>query len=276
MSSEKCDLRFGSILSYVPLKYLEDDAPDAADLPREGRARKGCAKLGIEDRLCGAMLDSHNNMWHLKNNHVVSGRLIEEGREVEMSELVARLTKMVLANELGIVSPIDEIDWDARFRGLLGEFLGRDALLVPVPPHSQVKDYPADRSLWVPDRIAAHMEELGLGRGLVALRREREVPKSSTRLKRTERRTATHYESLGVISDEDLNGKRVVLIDDVVTTGSTMLGSARRILDRYPEARIVGFAAMRTVSDPHKFRGTLDPVAGCIVHNEDCTTYRRP
>jgi len=68
----------------------------------------------------------------------------------------------------------------------------------------------------------------------------------------------------------------VVLIDDVVTTGSTMLGSARRILDRYPEAQIVGFAAMRTVSDPHKFRGTLDPVAGCIVHSEDCTAYRWP
>ncbi|MFP3209829.1 MAG: phosphoribosyltransferase family protein [Nitrososphaeria archaeon] len=277
MSSEKCDLRFGSILSYVPLKYLEDGAPDAADLPREERARKGCAKRGIEDRLCGAMLDSHNIMWHLKSNHVVSGRLIEEDREVEMSELVARLTKMVLANELGIVSPIDEIDWGARFRRLLGEFLVRDALLVPVPPHySQVKDYPANGGLWVPDSIAMHMERLGLGRRLVALQRERAVPKSSTLLKRTERRTTTHYESLRVISDEDLNGKRVVLVDDVVTTGSTLLGSAWRILDRYPNAQIVGFAAMRTISDLHMFRGPLDPVAGCIVHNENCTTYRRP
>jgi hypothetical protein len=276
LSSEKCDLRFGSILSYVPLKYLEDDAPDAADLPREERARKGCAKRGIEDRLCGAMLDSHNIMWHLKSNHVVSGRPIEEDREVEMSELVARLTKMVLANELGIVSPIDEINWGARFQGLLGEFLGRDALLVPVPPHSQVKDYSANGGLWVPDSIAMHMERLGLGRRLVALQRERAVPKSSTRLKRTERRTTTHYESLRVISDEDLNGKRVVLVDDVVTTGSTLLGSAWRILDRYPNAQIVGFAAMRTISDLHMFRGPLDPVAGCILHNEDCTTYRRP
>jgi len=34
--------------------------------------------------------------------------------------------------------------------------------------------------------------------------------------------------------------------------------------------------ARRTVSDPPQFRGTLDPVAGCIVHNEDCTTYRWP
>jgi hypothetical protein len=282
LSSEKCDLRFGSILSYVPLRHLEDAAPDATGLPRKKRVREGCAKRGIEDRLCGMILGSHNIMWHLKSNHVVSGRPIEEDREVEMSELVARLTKMALANELGIVSPIDEINWGARFQGLLGEFLGRDALLVPVPPHysqvkdSQVKDHPANGGLWVPDRIAAHMEGLGLGRRLVALQRERAVPKSSTRLKRTERRTTTHYESLRVISDEDLNGKRVVLVDDVVTTGSTLLGSAWRILDRYPNAQIVGFAAMRTISDPHMFRGPLDPVAGCIVHNEDCTTYRRP
>ena len=276
MSSEKCDLRFGSILSYVPLRHLENAVPDATGLPREERAREGCAKLGIEDRLCEVMLDSHNIMWHLKSNHVVSGRLIEEDREVEMSELVARLTKMVLVNELFIVSTIDEIDWNARFRGLLSEFLGRDALLVPVPPHSQVKDYLANRGLWVPDRIAAHMEGLGLGRRLVALRREREIPKSSTRLKRTERHPATHYDSLEIASNEDLNGKRVVLIDDIVTTGSTMLGSAWRILNRYPDAQIVGFAAMRTVSDPRKFRGTLDPVAGCIVHNEDCTTSRWP
>ena len=128
----------------------------------------------------------------------------------------------------------------------------------------------------MPDRIAAHMEELGLGRRLVALRREREVQKSSTLLKRAERHPATHRDSLGIASSDDLNGRRVVLVDDIVTTGSTMLGSARRILERYPNARIVGFAAMRTVSDPPQFRGTLDPVAGCIVHNEDCTTYRWP
>ena len=269
MSSEKCDLRFGSIFSYVPLRHLEDDAPDAAGLPREERARKGCAKLGIEGKLCDDVLLGHNFMVWLKNNSMVPNPLGKDHKEVETSELVVYFTKILLAEER-------EANRNMMFRELLGEFLGRDALLVPVPPHSQMKEYSANGGLWVPDRIAAHMEELGLGRRLVALRRERTVQKSSTLLKRTERHPATHYDSLGIASSDDLNGRRVVLVDDIVTTGSTMLGSAWRILHRYPEAQIVGFAAMRTVSEPLQFRGTLDPVAGCIVRNEDCTTYRRP
>ena len=216
MSSEKCDLRFGSILSYVPLRHLEDTAPDAADLPREERARKGCAKLGIEGKLCDDMLLCHNLMVWLKNNIMVHNYLRKDHKEVEMSELVAHLTKIVLAEEL-------ETNRNTEFQELLDKFLRGDALLVPVPPHFQMENNSANGSLWVPDRIATHMEELGLGRRLVALRREREVPKSSTLLKRTERHPATHYDSLEIASDEDLNGKRVVLVDDIVTTGSTML-----------------------------------------------------
>lgn len=269
MSSKKCDLRFWSILSYVPLRHLEDATPDATDLPKKDRAREGCAKLGIEDKLCEKMLLGHNLMVWLKNNIMVQNYLRKDHKEVEMSELVAHLTKVVLAEEL-------EANRNTEFHELLGEFLKGDSLLVPVPPHFQMESNSTSGRLWVPDRIAAHMEELGLGRRLVALRREREVPKSSTLLKRTERHPVTHYDSLEIASNEDLNGKRVVLIDDIVTTGSTMLGSAWRILNRYPDAQIVGFAAMRTVSDPRKFRGSLDPVAGCIVHNEDCTTSRWP
>lgn len=269
MSSEKCDLRFGSILSYVPLRHLEDAAPDATGLPRKKRVREGCAKLGIEDRLCDDMLLGHNFMVWLKNNSMVPNHLRKDHKEVETSELVVHFTKIVLAEER-------EANRNTMFRKLLGEFLGRDALLVPVPPHFPMKEYSANGGLWVPNRIAVHMEELGLGRRLVALRRVREVQKSSTLLKRTERRPATHRDSLEIASDEDLNGRRVVLVDDIVTTGSTMLGSAWRILDRYPNAQIVGFAVMRTISDPRQFRGTLDPVAGCIVHNEDGTACRRP
>lgn len=61
----------------------------------------------------------------------------------------------------------------------------------------------------------------------------------------------------------------ILLVDDLVTRGSTFLGAAYRIAESYPNARIKAFAAMRTVSNLDEFKGVGDWREGIITptHN---------
>ena len=67
----------------------------------------------------------------------------------------------------------------------------------------------------------------------------------------------------------------ILLIDDVVTRGATLLGVANKLADAFPNARIHGFAALRTISDPNQFIRINDSCVGKIklIDNE---TYRDP
>lgn len=40
----------------------------------------------------------------------------------------------------------------------------------------------------------------------------------------------------------------ILLVDDVVTRGATLLGAANKLVDAYPNARISTFAAIRTIN----------------------------
>lgn len=69
----------------------------------------------------------------------------------------------------------------------------------------------------------------------------------------------------------------IVLIDDIVTRGATLLGAANRLHDVFPAARIRAFAAMRTSSDPSEFRALYEPCVGTITYREEQgDTMRRP
>lgn len=69
--------------------------------------------------------------------------------------------------------------------------------------------------------------------------------------------------------------EEILLVDDVVTHGSTLLGAANKLADTFPNARICAFAAMRTVSNPDEFQNIIAPCIGMIeLHNGD--TFRRP
>ncbi|MDG7031901.1 MAG: phosphoribosyltransferase, partial [Nitrososphaerota archaeon] len=56
----------------------------------------------------------------------------------------------------------------------------------------------------------------------------------------------------------------VLLIDDIITRGATLLGAANRLADAFPNARISAFAAMRTVSNPDEFQREYDPQMGNV------------
>lgn len=144
--------------------------------------------------------------------------------------------------------------------------------LVPVPSSSLHK---AD-SLWVPDRIARALLVHGLGsRVETCLRRVEPVPKAAHRPPKDRPLPARHYDTIAV--DTALaEPKKVLLIDDVITRGATILGAASRLKDAYPRAEIRAFASMRTISDPRGFRTLMDPCYGTVTLRKKGDTIRTP
>jgi hypothetical protein len=156
--------------------------------------------------------------------------------------------------------------------GELMAFLGRDVCLVPVPKSTPIKP----GMLWVPERLAVAMQQAGLGNEVVALlRRAHRVPKAATSAASERPLPEIHATSL-VVDAQLLHSSRLLLIDDVVTRGATLLGAASKLHEAYPETQIAAFTAMRTISDPAAFHEVLAPAVGLIQLRPQGDTLRRP
>ena len=177
----------------------------------------------------------------LKNN-------LPLGRGVFLPDMVARLLASLLEGR----------------ESLRGVFHG-EAILVPVPRSSPIRR----GGLWPSLEIARSMQSLGLGRVSTLLERVKRVLPSSRSSPRARPTPTEHYKSLKVrpvLSDVG----EVVLVDDIVTRGHTLMGCAWRIEEAYPGVRIHAFAAIRTVSRKEDFRGLYDPVElGTITYRRD-------
>jgi adenine/guanine phosphoribosyltransferase-like PRPP-binding protein len=68
----------------------------------------------------------------------------------------------------------------------------------------------------------------------------------------------------------------ILIVDDIVTRGATLLGAANRLCESYPDVPIRAFAAMRTVSNPSIFRALNEPLVWTITLQPDGSTLRRP
>lgn len=67
----------------------------------------------------------------------------------------------------------------------------------------------------------------------------------------------------------------IVLIDDIVTKGRTLMAAAARVRETFPEARIRAFALVRTMGLDAEMHALLQPCRGEIrwLGND---AYRRP
>ena len=65
--------------------------------------------------------------------------------------------------------------------------------------------------------------------------------------------------------------EEIVLVDDVVTRGSTAMGGVNRLAEAFPNAKIRAFAIMRVISHEDKFVSVEDPCIGKITMNGDYT-----
>ena len=128
-------------------------------------------------------------------------------------------------------------------------FFQPNTILVPIPKSSLMRP----GTLLVPERIASALTKMGFGNKVIScLARNRSAPKAASSLAKDRPKTIDHYKSMNVtriLSNPD----EIILIDDVITRGATLLGAANLLADDFPETPIRAFVAMRTISNPDEF-----------------------
>lgn len=114
-----------------------------------------------------------------------------------------------------------------EFDSIFGTFFSASPTLVPVPRST----LPTRDGLWVPDQLCHALRGQGLGAEVAPLlERSEPIPKAARSLS-VDRPTANrHYETLrarpGLSAPTE-----ILLVDDVVTAGATLLGSASRLAE---------------------------------------------
>jgi predicted amidophosphoribosyltransferase len=70
--------------------------------------------------------------------------------------------------------------------------------------------------------------------------------------------------------------RKILVIDDVVTRGATLLACTSLLAERFPEAEVRAFALVRAMTNPSEFDGMLAPAIGSITLRPQGDTLRRP
>jgi predicted amidophosphoribosyltransferase len=106
---------------------------------------------------------------------------------------------------------------------------------------------PPNGELWPALALARGLKELGIpARVWPGLRRTIAVRKSATAAAGARPTTREHYESFSFSKPcEQLS--KVILVDDVITKGRTLLAAAGRVRDVLPHADVRAFALIRTL-----------------------------
>lgn len=150
-------------------------------------------------------------------------------------------------------------------------FIGSGDVLIPVPGS---KPASVDRA-WAAAKLAQALVNEGLGRATwPGLRRVCAVRKSAYALIGARPSVDRHYESFA-IGVPPAPPDSLVLIDDIVTKGRTLMAAAVRLRETFPEARIRAFALVRTMGRVPDVQALLQPCRGEIrwLRND---AYRDP
>lgn len=139
-------------------------------------------------------------------------------------------------------------------------FFGATDVLVPVPGCTP---NPEGRS-WAAEHLAIALVNEGLGgEAWSGLRRLRAVRKSATASPGSRPTVSVHYDSFGLERLPN-SPERIVLIDDVVSRGRTLLAAATRVHEAFPGAQVCAFALVRTMGFISGVERLLDPCKGEI------------
>ena len=153
----------------------------------------------------------------------------------------------------------------------LAGFFGAADVLVPVPGCAPSMT----GGSWAAEHLAVALLNEGLGGAAwPGLRRVRAVRKSATAAPGERPTVSLHYESF-LIDQRAVPPERIVLIDDVVTKGRTLLAAASRLHEAFPRAQIRAFALVRTLGLIPGVQQLLDPCKGEIRWRSG-DAYRRP
>jgi hypothetical protein len=142
---------------------------------------------------------------------------------------------------------------------LLTGFFLPDDVLVPVP-----RSCPKTAGTWAAAELAHALVREGVGSlAWPGLRRICAVRKSATAAKGRRPSVARHYSSFR-LEPSALRPQNVVLIDDVITRGRTLLAAAARVREAIPGAQVRAFALLRTMGLTDGVQSLLAPCRGEI------------
>jgi len=153
---------------------------------------------------------------------------------------------------------------------VLEGFFAGDETLVPVPGHAPR----FQGGLWVAERICRALVAEGIGREVATLLdRVEVVPRSSILTTATGRPgPEQHCRTLSV---GELLGKpaRILLVDDVVTRGSTLIGCTMRMREAFPSIDIRAFALARVEGTDLESRSTMLSPKVEAIHYDETTAF---
>ena len=146
----------------------------------------------------------------------------------------------------------------------LAGYFSPSAVLIPVPGSlPQVPELTNAAS-----HLAHALLEAGLGLDIWSgLRRVQAVPKSATAAPGARPTVAHHYDSFAVEAARP--PREVLLVDDIVTKGRTLLAAAARVQEAFPRAHIRAFALLRTMGFAAGVNRLLEPCVGEIKWRAD-------
>jgi predicted amidophosphoribosyltransferase len=153
---------------------------------------------------------------------------------------------------------------EAASQPRLAAFFAPSAVLVPVPGSCPR----TDGDIWIAELLTAELVRAGLGcLMLQVLKRVYAVRKSASAAPGSRTSVTKHFESFAIeprVRDGDTDVKDMLLVDDVVTKGRTLLAAASRLREAHPTARIRAFAMLRTLGFAAELQGLLQPCIGEI------------
>lgn len=146
-----------------------------------------------------------------------------------------------------------------EFRG----FLGRRVWLVPAPGHLVGKG--SATNLRICNVLVA--ERLGF-RVVDCLKRTEEVAKSAFAKGLSDRtRVERHLDTMRCLRKSLEGAKSITVVDDFVTTGTSLSAFVSAVKHAAPDARVRAFALVRTVSFGDDVSSLVMPVIGRICSN---------
>ena len=137
---------------------------------------------------------------------------------------------------------------------------GKAVVLVPVPGSAPSVGVP-----WAAERLAVALHGIGLAKSVwKGVQRRFAVRKSATALSAERPTVQQHYESFSVARPA-VAPERMVLVDDVITKGRTILAAATRLHEAFPNADIRAFTLIRTMGFLPDVAQPLEPCQGFVT-----------
>ena len=149
-------------------------------------------------------------------------------------------------------------------------FFGDDVLLIPAPRSAPL----VTGGVWPSLVITNVLESVGWGKETSpCLIRTKAVSKSSTAGKGKRPKASDHYDSMEVSRDL-INPERILIVDDVITLGATLVAGVARVKEAYPDAEVKAFALLRTKSFEPDIENLVAPSISNVVYHNTGNVWR--